>query len=496
MEIIVSILPYILLFLSTLLSYPFIIKKKKKKKHSSPPQPKLHFLAAANSYRNKLPPGSMGWPYIGETPQLYSQDPNIFFASKQKRYGDIFKTHILGCPCVMVASPEAVRFVLVSHAHLFRPTYPNSKERLIGPSAIFFHSGDYHTQLRRLVQSSLAPEAIRKKIPDIEAIASSALESWASLGTVVNTFQEMKKFSFDVGILSIFGRLDDSYRQILKENYCILDKGYNSFPNTVPGTAYHRALMARKRLGHILGEIIREKREKRTVEKDLLGQLLNFRDANGGTLTDEQVSDNIIGVLFAAQDTTASALTWILKYLHDHQKLLDAVKEEQMAILEMNGGKRPLTWAQTRNMPITHRVILESLRMASIISFTFREALVDVEYKGYVIPNGWKVMPLFRNIHHNPDFFPDPQNFDPTRFEVPPKPNTFMPFGNGAHSCPGNELAKLELFILIHHLVTKYKWEVVGTQSGIQYGPFPVPLHGLPARFRKDLGCIEQDACP
>lgn len=96
------------------------------------------------------------------------------------------------------------------------------------------------------------------------------------------------------------------------------------------------------------------------------------------------------------------------------------------------------------------QVIQESLRMASIISFTFREAVVDVEYKGkglshktssffscclffytpiimtkdlikrtgYLIPKGWKVMPLFRNIHHNPDFFPNPQDFDPSRFEV------------------------------------------------------------------------------
>ncbi|KAK9286951.1 hypothetical protein L1049_015359 [Liquidambar formosana] len=124
--------------------------------------------------------------------------------------------------------------------------------------------------------------------------------------------------------------------------------------------------------------------------------------------------------------------------------------------------------------------------MASIISFTFREAVVDVEYEGYIIPKGWKVMPLFRNIHHNPEFFSDPQNFDPSRFEVAPKPNTFMPFGNGVHACPGNELAKLEMLILIHHLVTKFRWEVVGSQSGIQYGPFPIPQHGLPARFWKE----------
>ncbi|KAH7517982.1 hypothetical protein FEM48_Zijuj09G0122200 [Ziziphus jujuba var. spinosa] len=465
---ITSVLIYIIvLFLSTIFSYPFLKKLKWNSK----------------SIPYKLPPGSMGWPYIGETLQLYSQDPNIFFATKQRRYGEIFKSHILGCPCVMLASPEATKFVLATHSELFKPTYPKSKEKMIGPSAIFFHQGNYHSLLRKLVQNCLSPGSLQKLVPDIEAIAISALQSWAG-GDVINTFHEMKKFSFDVGILSVFGRLDKKHRENLKENYCIVDKGYNSFPTNIPGTTYHRALLARKRLSQIVNDIIYEREEKKILEKDLLGHFLNFKDEKGQVLSKDQISDNIIGVLFAAQDTTASVLTWTLKYLHDDQKLLEAVKAEQKAIYEENErGKRPLTWAQTRNMPFTHRVILESLRMASIISFTFREAVVDVEYNGYLIPKGWKVLPLFRNIHHNPELFTDPQDFDPSRFEVAPKPNTFMPFGNGVHACPGNELAKMELLILIHHLVTKFRWEVVGSQSGIQYGPFPIPQNGLPARF-------------
>lgn len=108
------------------------------------------------------------------------------------RYGDIFKTRILGYPCVMLASPEAARFVLVTHPHLFKPTYPKSKEKLIGPSALFFHTGNYHARMRKLVQSSFSPEVTRKLIPDIETLAISSLESWAN-GHVINTFHEMKK---------------------------------------------------------------------------------------------------------------------------------------------------------------------------------------------------------------------------------------------------------------------------------------------------------------
>ncbi|CAN8269021.1 unnamed protein product [Cochlearia groenlandica] len=437
--------------------------------------------------KTKLPPGSMGWPYLGETLQLYSQNPNIFFTSKEKRYGEIFKTRILGYPCVMLASPEAARFVLVTHAHMFKPTYPKSKEKLIGPRALFFHQGEYHCHIRKLVQSSLYPETIRKLIPDIEHIALSSLHSWTHM-SIVSTYQEMKKLAFDVGILAIFGHLECSYKEILKQNYNIVNKGYNSFPMSLPGTSYHKALMARKRLKTIVSEIIRERREKKDLMKmDFLGQLLNFKNDKGCVLSQEEIADNIIGVLFAAQDTTASCLTWILKYLHDDQKLLEAVKDEQKAIYEENSREnKSLTWGQTRNMPLTHRVIVESLRMSSIISFTFREAVVDVEYKGYLIPKGWKVMPLFRIIHHNPKYYSNPEVFDPSRFEVNPKPNTFMPFGSGVHACPGNELAKLQILIFIHHLLSNFRWEVMGEEKGIEYSPFPIPQNGLPATFRQN----------
>ena len=109
------------------------------------------------------------------------------------RYGEIFKTNILGCPCVMLASAAAARFVLVTNAHLFRPTYPKSKETMIGPAALFFHQGNYHSNLRKLVLNSLSLERLRTLVPCIEAAAISATDSWAAAGHVINTFLEMKK---------------------------------------------------------------------------------------------------------------------------------------------------------------------------------------------------------------------------------------------------------------------------------------------------------------
>ncbi|XP_042373374.1 abscisic acid 8'-hydroxylase 1-like [Zingiber officinale] len=424
-----------------------------------------------------LPPGSMGWPYVGETFQLYSNDPNTFFALKQKRYGPVFKTHILGCPCVMVSSPEAARFVLVTRAQLFKPTFPASKERMIGPQAIFFQQGDYHAHLRRLVLRAFLPEGIRGSVAGIEAVALRALRSWD--GRLVNTFQELKTYAFNVAILSIFGQEEISCLEDLKQCYYTLEKGYNSMPINLPGTLFYKAMKARKQLAQIVANIVRSRRTQRdTSPNDLLGSFMNAKE----DLSDDQIADNVIGVIFAARDTTASVLTWIIKYLGDNPGILKAVTEEQEQITKSKGNES-LTWADTKNMPLTSRVIQETMRVASILSFTFREAVEDVEYQGYLIPKGWKVLPLFRNIHHSPENFSDPEKFDPSRFEVAPKPNTFMPFGNGTHSCPGNELAKLEMLVLLHHLTTKHTWSTVRSPSGIQFGPFALPTNGLPLRF-------------
>ncbi|KAK9120312.1 hypothetical protein Syun_017929 [Stephania yunnanensis] len=478
-----SSLLYFLAFLLIIIVFHLLLKlvrlsthviKKEKKKKSSYAGDEL-----------PLPPGTMGWPYIGETFQLYSQNPNVFFASKQRKYGPIFKTHVLGCPCIMISSPEAAKFVLVNRAHLFKPTFPASKERILGPQALFFHQGEYHAKLRKLVSRAFMPDSLKHMVSSVEAIALDSLGSWEARSGLINTFQEMKTYAFNVALLSIFGKDETKYGEELKSCYYILEKGYNSMPINLPGTLFHNSMKARKELARILSKIILSRRQRKLEDEDYNDLLGSFMGDKTSSLTDEQIADNIIGVIFAARDTTASVLTWILKFLGENPSVLKAVTEEQEYVAR-NYKERcdeGLCWADTKKMPVTSRVIQETLRVASILSFTFREAVEDVEYQGYLIPKGWKVLPLFRNIHHSPEIFTDPDKFDPSRFEVAPKPNTFMPFGNGSHSCPGNELAKLEILVLIHHLTTKYRWSSMGQQNGIQYAPFPLPINGLPIRL-------------
>lgn len=126
----------------------------------------------------------------------------------------------------------------------------------------------------------------------------------------------------------MFGRDEVLYWEDLKRCYYILEKGYNSMPVNLPGTLFHKAMKARKDLAQILAKILKLRRQMKHDYSDLLGSLMD--DEEG--LDDEQIADNIIGVIFAARDTTASLITWILKFLAENPSVLHAVTVRSLEI--------------------------------------------------------------------------------------------------------------------------------------------------------------------
>lgn len=124
-----------------------------------------------------------------------------------------------------------------------------------------------------------------------------------------------------MALLAIFGKDEMQYWKDLKSCYHVLEKGYNSMPVNIPGTLFHRSMRARRELARILAKIISTRRNNSSSSSDLLGSFMDEREG----LSDEQIADNIIGIIFAARDTTASVLTWSLKFLSENPNILHAV---------------------------------------------------------------------------------------------------------------------------------------------------------------------------
>lgn len=131
----------------------------------------------------------------------------------------------------------------------------------------------------------------------------------------------VEQYAFNVALLSILGEDEARYREDLKRCYYILEKGYNSMPINLPGTLFRKSMKARSELARIVSEIIASRRQRNHSGNDLLASFMS--DEQG--LTDQQVTDNVIGIIFAARDTTASVLTWVVKFLGENPSVLQAV---------------------------------------------------------------------------------------------------------------------------------------------------------------------------
>ncbi|XP_002980421.2 abscisic acid 8'-hydroxylase 4 [Selaginella moellendorffii] len=423
----------------------------------------------------KLPRGNWWLPWLGESLDFFWRSPDDFYKTRFSRYGSIFLSHIFGSTTIVTSTPEEAKFILGTRHKLFRAKYPTSIDRVLNHP---FWEGDFHCRVRKIVQAPMMPEVLKSQISKFDSLATWTLNTW-SHGDHVITHAETRKFSFHVALYLVCSLEPSAESMKMLDDYECVAKGAICFPLNVPGTGFHLALKKSKVILEALDNIIARRRMERSVHNDILSSLLNSSDENGIKLTTDQVKNVLITLLFAGHETTGVLLVWIVKYLTENPQVLHLVKEEQEIVRQsMADDKQPLTWANVRNMPYTLKVVQETLRLANVAPFSPREILEDVEYNGILFPKGWRVQVYYRHFHLNPEYYKEPLKFDPSRFEVPPKPMVYTPFGNGIRLCPGSELVKLEVLIFIHRLVTNYSWHAVGADKGIQYWPTPRPKGG------------------
>ncbi|XP_052200873.1 beta-amyrin 6-beta-monooxygenase [Diospyros lotus] len=137
-------------------------------------------------------------------------------------------------------------------------------------------------------------------------------------------------------------------------------------------------------------------------------------------------------------------------------------------------------------MKFSWNVVRESLRLSSPTQETFREVTNDFTFAGYTIPKGWKALWSMHSTHKNPEYFPNPEEFDPSRFEGSGPPSyTFTPFGGGPRMCPGREYARLAMLVFLHNIVTKFKLEKASKWHNTTYRSMsPASKAALKVRVR------------
>ncbi|MFQ6647197.1 hypothetical protein Gotur_020124 [Gossypium turneri] len=414
--------------------------------------------------RIRLPPGNLGLPLVGETLQLIAayktENPEPFIDERVRRYGSIFTTHVFGEPTVFSAEPETNRFILQNEGKLFECSYPGSISNLLGKHSLLLMKGSLHKKMHSLTMSFANSSIIKDHLlVDIDRLIRLNLDSWTDR---VFLMEEAKKITFELTVKQLMSYDPGEWSESLRKEYLLVIEGFFTVPLPLFSTTYRRAIKARTKVAEALSLIVRERRkeyESGAKKNDMLAALL----AGDDKFSDEQIVDFLVALLVAGYETTSTIMTLAVKFLTETPLALAQLKEEHEGIRAKKSESEALQWSDYKSMPFTQCVVNETLRVANIISGVFRRAMTDINIKGYTIPKGWRVFASFRAVHLDHNQFKDARTFNPWRWQsnsgISCPGHVFTPFGGGPRLCPGYELARVELSVFLHHLVTRFSWE-------------------------------------
>ncbi|XP_038982961.1 abscisic acid 8'-hydroxylase 2 isoform X3 [Phoenix dactylifera] len=376
------------------------------------------------------PPGSRGIPWIGETLAFVAANNGSkgfydFVATRHIRYGNCFKTSIHGETHVFVSSIEAAGAIL-----------------------------------------------------NCDSIDFS--KSWKQKGNVV-VFNEALKATFTAICKMVISLEEEDKLEMLRKDVFEVSEAMLSFPLKLLGTRYYRGVKARRRIDDSLRKIIASRRKGLERHEDFL-QCFLVRDESlhDDPWTDAQILDNILTLIIAGQITTASAIAWMVKYLDENQEVQERLRALHLD-LALKLSHFPLGLEALNEMPYACKIVKESLRMATIVSWFPRVALKDCQIGGFQIKKGWIVNVDARSIHYDPTVYDDPIKFNPSRFDEDPKLYSFLAFGTGGRTCLGMNLAKAMMLVFLHRLVITFRWKVTDPDSSLEkWAMFPRLRSGCP----------------
>ncbi|XP_057762256.1 beta-amyrin 11-oxidase-like isoform X1 [Arachis stenosperma] len=459
-----------------------------------------------------LPPGDLGWPFLGNMPSFlkaFNSDPDSFIHNLLSRYGrtGMYRTHLFGWPSIIVCSPETCRKMLTDVERL-KLGYPASTMALVGKRSFHGISNAEHKRLRRLTTAPMTGhDALSMYVGLIEDISVKTLDELSSKDRPFEFLVEMRKLAFKVFTTIFLGFHDHDHVDLDMVNnlYTILNLGMKSMAINLPGFAFHRALKvsfykslqlikytARKKLKRMLEGVLERKRNnnKRKDEmmrRDLISVLMEVKDEEGRQLEDEDIVDLLVIFLLAGHESSAHGILWTIIYLTQHPLLFLTAKREQEEIINTRPSMQTgLDIKEIKRMTYLSKVIDEMLRRTTISFANFRQAKVNVNINGYTIPKDWKILVWNRGVHMDPETYPNPMEFDPSRWDnYHPRAGSFLPFGLGSRLCPGGDLAKLEITIFLHHFLLNYKMERINPDCPVIYLPVPRPSDNCLAKIVK-----------
>jgi cytochrome P450 len=382
----------------------------------------------------------------------YMRDPLGFLANHRRRHGDVFTVNFpyFG-RIVYVASPELVKEVFTGSPAVFHAGEANATvlEPALGPNSVITLDDEPHLQQRKLLLPPFHGERIRRYGELIREVTGHEMESWP-VGRPFALRPHTQRITLAVILRAVFGIEDEQRVQrasrlidVFSDRVTLITKFPILRRDLGPFSPWRRFLRARAALDEFLYEEIALRRAAKLGAEerdDVLSLLLRARHDDGSPMSDEELRDELLTVVGAGHETTATGLAWAMERLLRTPRVLARLRES------LADGEDDYLEATVK----------ETLRVRPVIIDVARRLTAPARVAGYELPAGAFVLPAIGALHFREDLFPDPHEFRPERFLDGAVENyAWIPFGGGVRRCVGAAFAEFEMRIVLREFVER-----------------------------------------
>lgn len=372
-----------------------------------------------------------------------------FVSACRRRYGDVFTLRVAAMgTMVYLADPADIKVVFAGDPTIFHAGEANSVlSSLLGDSSVLVIDEDEHHERRRQMLPSFHRDAVSRQIEIMTEIAAANVAGWP-VGTTFPAAPKMAEITLEVILRTVIGASDPARLAALRSVMPrLLSVGpWETLALASPDLQRRRPWRGLRRnveeADRLLYAEIADRRADPDVatRTDVLAMLVRSADEAGNSMTDRELRDQLMTLLVAGHETTATALSWALERLTRHPAVLD----------------RAVQAARTGDDEYLDAVAKETLRIRPVVFDVGRVLKQPVEFAGHRLPAGVMVAPGIGLVHERDDVYADADRFDPDRMlGVMLGPTTWFPFGGGNRRCLGATFAMVELRIVLREILCR-----------------------------------------
>lgn len=420
------------------------------------------------SSATKLPPGSKAPAIVGMVQALLDQ----FGALERyhQKYGEIFYgAESSFMPAyVIFNNPQAIEKVFTADPNLFEVGQKSTApvRVLLGDKSLVLLDGIEHKQHRKLLMPPFHGERMKQYSQTMVDVTQEVISQW-QVGQTIRIRDYTQEISLEIILRTIFGldrgQRHDRLKTLLLEWLETFNSPLRSFFLFFPAlqkdlgklTPWSKFLQQQRQIRNILQEECDRRRQNAdAMGEDILSLLLTAKYEDGQPMDDEAIKDELMTMLFAGHETTASSLAWSFYWLH---RLPEVGRKCQQELDSKAKNTDDIT-----KLPYLSAVVSETLRLNPVVVSVGRQLKQPFELMGYQLEAGTTLFPSIYSTHQRADIYPEPQKFRPERFiERNYSPYEYIPFGGGNRRCLGYAFALLEMKLVLATIMSQVKLELL-----------------------------------